>query len=203
MNEANMGKRGNIKKTGSILRIENALVEDIYTPNSRTGYILVSYVTPSQNEMVYIDLLRLNIGWDTILINQFGDPISLCVVRKGMWVNAEFSAAMTRSIPPQSRAYRVVAMVQKPLFRTTTDRIASVDIENSFINTGDPEDETDQIKFVISGATEILDQNDNPILISDLKPGQLVRIEHSNFQSASIPPQSTAYRIKLVTPAQI
>ncbi|MBE7718892.1 MAG: hypothetical protein E7243_05170 [Lacrimispora celerecrescens] len=203
MNEANMGKRGSIKKTGSILRIENALVEDIYTPNSRTGYILVSYVTPSQNEMVYIDLLRLNIGWDTILINQFGDPISLCVVRKGMWVNAEFSAAMTRSIPPQSRAYRVVAMVQKPLFRTTTDRIASVDIENSFINTGDPEDETDQIKFVISGATEILDQNDNPILISDLKPGQLVRIEHSNFQSASIPPQSTAYRIKLVTPAQI
>ena len=153
--------------------------------------------------MVYIDLLRLNIGWDTILINQFGDPISLCVVRKGMWVNAEFSAAMTRSIPPQSRAYRVVAMVQKPLFRTTTDRIASVDIENSFINTGDPEDETDQIRFVISGATEILDQNDNPILISDLKPGQLVRIEHSNFQSASIPPQSTAYRIKLVTPAQI
>ncbi|WP_024293249.1 hypothetical protein [Lacrimispora indolis] len=203
MNEANMGKRGSIKKTGSILRIENALVEDIYTPNSRTGYILVSYVTPSQNEMVYIDLLRLNIGWDTILINQFGDPISLCVVRKGMWVNAEFSAAMTRSIPPQSRAYRVVAMVQKPLFRTTTDRIASVDIENSFINTGDPEDETDQIRFVISGATEILDQNDNPILISDLKPGQLVRIEHSNFQSASIPPQSTAYRIKLVTPAQI
>ena len=198
-----MGKRGSIKKTGSILRIENALVEDIYTPNSRTGYILVSYVTPSQNEMVYIDLLRLNIGWDTILINQFGDPISLCVVRKGMWVNAEFSAAMTRSIPPQSRAYRVVAMVQEPLFRTTTDRIASVDIENSFINTGDPEDETDQIKFVISGATEILDQNDNPILISDLKPGQLVRIEHSNFQSASIPPQSTAYRIKLVTPAQI
>ncbi len=198
-----MGKRGSIKKTGSILRIENALVEDIYTPNSRTGYILVSYVTPSQNEMVYIDLLRLNIGWDTILINQFGDPISLCVVRKGMWVNAEFSAAMTRSIPPQSSAYRVVAMVQKPLFRTTTDRIASVDIENSFINTGDPEDETDQIRFVISGATEILDQNDNPILISDLKPGQLVRIEHSNFQSASIPPQSTAYRIKLVTPAQI
>ena len=48
MNEANMGKRGSIKKTGSILRIENALVEDIYTPNSRTGYILVSYVTPSQ-----------------------------------------------------------------------------------------------------------------------------------------------------------
>ena len=198
-----MGKRGSIKKTGSILRIENALVEDIYTPNSRTGYILVSYATPGQNEMVYIDLLRLNIGWDTILINQFGDPISLCVVRKGMWVNAEFSAAMTRSIPPQSRAYRVVAMVQKPLFRTTTDRIASVDIENSFINTGNPENETDQIRFVISGATEILDQNDNPILIRDLKPGQLVRIEHSNFQSASIPPQSTAYRIKLVNSAQM
>lgn len=196
MNEASTGKRGSISKTGSILRIENALVEDMYTSNSRTGYILVSYATPGQNDMVYIDLLRLNVGWDTILINQFGDPISLCNIRKGMWVNAEFSAAMTRSIPPQSRAYRVVAIVQKPLFRVTIDRVASVDVENGLLNTGDPSNELDQMRFAISPATEIQDKSGNIIPLSALKTGQMVRIEHANFQTASIPPQSTAYRIK-------
>lgn len=203
MNEANTGKRGSIKKIGSILRIENALVEDIYTSNSRTGYILVSHIAPSHNDMVFIDLLRLNVGWDTILINQFGDPISLCVVRKGMWVNAEFSSAITRSIPPQAKAYRIVAMVQKPLYRTTTDRIISVDAAHSFLNTGNPKDPAEQMRFVISGATEILDQNGNLIHIYDLKPGQLVRIEHANFQTASIPPQSTVFRITLIEPDSI
>ncbi len=198
MNEASTGKRGSISKTGSILRIENALVEDMYTSNSRTGYILVSYATPGQNDMVYIDLLRLNVGWDTILINQFGDPISLCNIRKGRWVNAEFSAAMTRSIPPQSRAYRVVAIVQKPLFRVTIDRVASVDVENGLLNTGDPNNELDQVRFAISPATEIQDKSGNIIPLSSLKTGQMVRIEHANFQTASIPPQSTAYRIKLM-----
>jgi hypothetical protein len=198
MNNTTTGRRGSITKVGSILHIENALVEDVYTSNSRTGYVIVSYATHGRNEMVYIELLQLNVDWDTILINQFGDPISLCAIRRDMWVNAEFSSAMTRSTPPQSKAYRIVAFLPNPLFRVTTDRIVSVDVQNGFLNTGNPDDETDQMRFVISRATEILDQNDNPIGISSLQPGQLVRIEHANFQTASIPPQTTAYRIKLI-----
>lgn len=197
MNNTNTGKRGSISKVGSILRIDNALVEDIYTPNSRTGYIVVSYASPGQKEMVFIELLQLNVGWDTILINQFGDPITLCNIRKGMWVNAEFSSAMTKSIPPQSKAYRIVALMQRPLFRITTDQIASLDVEHGFLYTGNPDDVLDQMRFVVSQATEILDKNGNAIPLSALQPGQTVRIEHANFQTASIPPQSTAYRIKL------
>ena len=90
MNDTAEGRRGSITQVGSILQINNALVEDVYTSNSRTGYVIVSYSAPGQNEMVYIELLQLNIGWDTILVNQFGDPISLCTINKGMWVNAEF-----------------------------------------------------------------------------------------------------------------
>ncbi len=148
--------------------------------------------------MINIELLQLNVDWDTILINQFGDSISLCTVRKGMWINAEFSAAMTRSIPPQTKAFRIVAFVQMPAYRTTTDWIVSVDVANGFLVTGNPDDETDQMRFVVSRATEILDQNNNSIRFSSLQPGQLVRVEHANFQTASIPPQSTAYRIQLV-----
>ncbi|SET97610.1 hypothetical protein [Lacrimispora sphenoides] len=198
MNDTTAGRRGTISEVGSILRIENALVEDVFTSNSRTGYVLVSYAAPGRNEMINIELLQLNVDWDTILVNQFGDSISLCTVRKGMWINAEFSAAMTRSIPPQTKAFRIVAFVQMPAYRTTTDWIVSVDVANGFLVTGNPDDETDQMKFVVSRATEILDQNNNPIRFSSLQPGQLVRVEHANFQTASIPPQSTAYSIQLV-----
>lgn len=198
MNDTTAGRRGTISQVGSILHIENALVEDVFTSNSRTGYVLVSYAAPGRNEMINIELLQLNVDWDTILVNQFGDSISLCIIRKGMWINAEFSAAMTRSIPPQTKAFRIVAFVQMPAYRTTTDWIVSVDVANGFLVTGNPDDETDQIRFVVSRATEILDQNNNPIRFSSLQPGQLVRVEHANFQTASIPPQSTAYRIQLV-----
>ncbi|MGL6221877.1 MAG: hypothetical protein ACRC36_27885 [Lacrimispora sphenoides] len=198
MNDTTSGRRGTISQVGSILHIENALVEDVFTSNSRTGYVLVSYAAPGRNEMINIELLQLNVDWDTILINQFGDSISLCTVRKGMWINAEFSAAMTRSIPPQTKAFRIVAFLQMPAYRTTTDWIVSVDVANGFLVTGNPDDETDQMRFVVSRATEILDQNNNPIRFSSLQPGQLVRVEHANFQTASIPPQSTAYRIQLV-----
>ncbi|MDR0924346.1 MAG: hypothetical protein LBN31_08345 [Hungatella sp.] len=198
MNDTAAGRRGKITQVGSILHIDNALVENIYTSNSRTGYVVVSYSSPGRNEMVYIELLHLNIDWDTILVNQFGDPISLCTIEKGMWVNAEFSSAMTKSIPPQAKAYRIVAILQKPLFRITTDRIVSVDVKNGFLNTGNPDDEAEQMRFAVSRATEILDQNDIPIPLSSLQPGQLVKIEHANFQTASIPPQTIAYRIKLI-----
>ncbi len=198
MSDTTACRRGSISQDGSILRIENALVEDVFTPNSRTGYVLVSYAAPGLNEMINIELLQLNVDWDTILVNQFGDSISLCTIRKGMWINAEFSAAMTRSTPPQSKAYRIVAFLQTPIHRVTTDRIVSVDVLNGFLYTGNPDNEAEQIRFVVTRATEILDQNDNPIRFSSLQPGQLVRIEHANFQTASIPPQTTAYRIQLV-----
>jgi len=84
------------------------------------------------------------------------------------------------------------------MYRITTDRIVSVDVVNGFLDTGNPDDVTDQMRFVVSRATEILDQDYNPIRFSSLQPGQLVRIEHANYQTASIPPQSIAYRIKLI-----
>lgn len=198
MSDTTAGRRGTISQDGSILRIENALVEDVFTSNSRTGHVLVSYAAPGRNEMINIELLQLNVDWDTILVNQFGGSISLCTLRKGMWINADFSAAMTRSIPPQTKAFRIVAFLKMPAYRVTTDRIVSVDVVNGFLNTGNPDDGADQIRFVVSRATEIRDRNNNPIRFSSLQPGQLVRVEHSNFQTASIPPQSTAYRIQQV-----
>jgi len=54
------------------------------------------------------------------------------------------------------------------------------------------------MRFVVSQATEILDQTGSSIPLSALQPGQMARIEHANFQTASIPPQTTAYRIQVI-----
>ena len=195
----NEDARGMITMSGSIMEVQNALVEEMYTSNSRTGYLLISYADPGENDMINIELLQLNIGWETILINQFGDNISLCSITKGSYVNATFSTMMTRSIPPQSNAYRVIAMVDALSYSITTDRILLVDSNNNFIYTGNPNDETDQMGFVITSATEIIDENGNPLILDDLKPGKMVRIKHANFQTASIPPQTTAFVIELLS----
>jgi hypothetical protein len=198
MNNTTTGKGESITTAGSILQIEKALAEDVSTSNSRTGYVMISYAAPGRNEMVYMELLQLNVDWDTILLNQFVEPISLCTIRRDMRVNAEFSSVMTRNIPPETKAHRIIAFVANPLFRITTDQIISMDVKNGFLNTGSPEDVAGQMRFSVSRVTEILDQNDNPISFCSLYPGQLVRIEHANFQTAGIPPQSVAFRIKLI-----
>lgn len=92
---------------GSVMHVDSALVEEMFTENSRTGHLLISYAVPGENDMIFIELLQLNVGWDTILINQLGESISLCLIRKGALINAEFSSAMTRSIPPQTTAFRI------------------------------------------------------------------------------------------------
>ncbi|MDF2888256.1 MAG: hypothetical protein K0R23_2641 [Lacrimispora sp.] len=199
MIEENEDARGMITMSGSIMEVQNALVEEMYTPNSRTGYLIISYADPGENDMINIELIQLNIGWETILIDQFGEAISLCSITKGSYVNATFSTVMTRSIPPQSNAYRVIAMVDSLSYRITTDRILLVDSDNHFVYTGNPNDESDQMRYVITSATDIVDEDGNPLTLDDLKPGKMVRIKHANFQTASIPPQTTAFVIELLS----
>jgi hypothetical protein len=190
--------RGTISQNGRIMRVENALVEEVFKNNRRTGYVLISYGVEGENDMIYIEMLRLNVDRNTVIINQFGQELYLCDLRNGMWIDADFSSAMTRSIPPQSTAYRIIVRADNPSVNVTTDRVAEVDVRNGFLFTGNPYDISDQMRFVVNNATVILDRNGNPMRLGAIQPGQLVRIEHANFQTLSIPPQTTAFRIQLL-----
>lgn len=198
-----MAESGDTRETitinGSIIEVKNALVEEMYTSNSRTGYLIISYAVAGENDMVNMELVQLNVGWDTILIDQFGETISLCSILEGTYVNAAFSTVMTRSIPPQSNAYRIIAMLEVTSYVVTTDRIVRIDLENHFVYTGNPNDESGQIRFLITNATQILDQNGTPVTQADLVPGEMVRIKHSRLQTASIPPQINAYVIEMLS----
>lgn len=203
MNNIDTNNSGTMPQMGNIMRVNNALVEEVFSNDRNTGYILISYELEDQNNRIHIQLLRLNVGLHTIILDQFGQNLYLRDIREGMWVDAEFSTAMTRSIPPQSSAFRIIVRTQSssidnPSMNVTTDRVAIVDINNSFLYTGDINNMNDQMRFVISNATVILDQNGNQIGLYSIHPGQLVRVEHANFQTLSIPPQTTAFRVQLL-----
>lgn len=196
MDHANLDVRENHMEYGSFIQVDYALVEEVYTPNSRTGHLLISYSSPGKMDMTFLDLIQLNIGWDTILINLYGESISLCNIIKGDRVNATFSKLMTRSIPPQSNAYRIIALTATPSIQVTIGRILMIDPTQNVLYTGNPYNDNDQMRFTLSSATNITDFNGNQIQITQLKLGQLVRVEHANFQSSSIPPQTTAFLIE-------
>jgi hypothetical protein len=195
----NTATHGNRSTNGNILYLENALIEEISTNDGRNGYVLVSYGVKTADQMIKMESLKLIVGRNTVIMNEFAETLRLCDLEVGMYIDASFSAAMTMSIPPQSRAFQIIARSKAPAVVVTTDRVVSVDVRNSFLFTGNPYEMADQMRFVVSSATVILDWNGNRISLSQLKPGQLVRVEHAAFQTMSIPPQTTAFRIQVLS----
>jgi hypothetical protein len=185
-----------MRKRNEVIFVQDALIEEIIIDN-RTGFVTISYGVMGERCMVYMQLVTLVVDRDTVIRNQFGQDLSLRDLREGMIVDAEFSSAMTRSIPPQSRAFRIT-VIQNDSVSITEDRVLSVDINNGFFYTGNAEDMLSQMRFVVNNETRIMDRRGNQIRLRDLRPGQLVRVEHANFQTMSIPPQTTAFNVQIL-----
>ena len=111
-------------------------------------------------------------------------------------VNAVFSSAMTRSIPPQANAFLIMVQKRRPQIEIATSigRIASIDAANGFLYTGNPNDINSQVRYVVSNST-FSDPSGRPITLSSLRPSQRVRITHATAQTASIPPQTIAFHV--------
>lgn len=198
MNRTGSNPQGMIFIGDTIIHVENAFIEEVSADTDGTGYILISFEENDENNMSYTQDIRLNVGNDTVIIDENGMLLELYDLTEGMQIAADFSSAMTRSIPPQSSAYRIIVLEEEAPVNITTDRVVSVDMNNNFLTTGNPYDFNDQMVFTISDETEIRDQNNNTISLEEIQPGQLVRVEHAIFQTLSIPPQSPAYRVKVL-----
>ncbi|MDD4773213.1 MAG: hypothetical protein PHZ09_06360 [Eubacteriales bacterium] len=202
-NNRNADRRGAMVPVGRDWRIDNALVEEVRARNDRNGYILVSYAARGANNMTYIELLRLNVGRNTVIRTRNGRRLGLRDIRPGMFIDTEFSGAMTRSIPPQANAYRITADAREQTTlpggrRTTMAPIVSVDALNNSLLVGDREDVSDQIRLTVSSNTRILNRAGRPIPLRHLSPGRWVHVIHADFMTMSIPPQTAAYRIQLL-----
>lgn len=184
-----------------VINIQDAIIEEIIYDN-RVSYVTISYGVLNDFNMINMTLVRLVVDENTTIRSRQGRNITAMDLRVGNVVDASFSAVMTRSIPPQSRAY-MITVVQGQLnpnpdqcfSNIVEDRIMEIDINNNFIYTGVQDDIFSQIRFVVSNKTDIFDRIGNRIRLRDLRPGKMIRVEHADFMTASIPPQTTAFRI--------
>jgi hypothetical protein len=194
-----MNQIGTIVRDGNVSRINNAFIENVVCFNNSGGFILISHSVNERNDITSIRNIRLNINRNTVILNNFGQRICPCCLRPGMWVNVVFSSRMTNSIPPQSNAlFVVVQRDTQPAAQTTVGRIVLIDFDNRFIYTEDPNNRNNQTKFIITNATTFTNRFGAPIRFEALNPGQMVRITHANFMTASIPPQTTAFNIRII-----
>ncbi len=186
-----------IRRRDDVIFVQDAVIEEIATDN-RTGYVTISYCVMGERCMVHMQTVKLVVGRDTVIRNKFGQNLSLRDLKEGMIVDAEFSSAMTRSIPPQARAFRITVIKQNDSVNITEDRVLSVEPNNGFFYTGNANDMLSQMRFVVNNETRIMDRRGNRIRLRDLRPGQMVRVEHANFQTMSIPPQTTAFNVQVL-----
>lgn len=195
-----------MRRRSNIINANDAIIEDIFHDN-RVSYVTISYGVLSDFDIIFMELVTLVVDRNTIIRNRRGRRISPMDLRIGNVVDASFSAAMTRSIPPQSTAFSITVVREQvnpfpipgpvdPGFpNIVEDRIIEIDTRNNFLITGNPNDIMSQMRFVVDNTTEIYDRRGNRIRLRDLRPGQMVRVEHADFMTMSIPPQTTAFGI--------
>jgi hypothetical protein len=105
---------------------------------------------------------------------------------------------MTRSIPPQSRAFSISVVREDNQSAFTEGRVMEVNPEYEFFMIGNPFDINSQMRFNVSDSTIIRDRRGRRIRLSELRPGDFVRVEHATFMTMSIPPQTTAFEVQVL-----
>ncbi len=175
----------------------NAFVENINW-DRRNAYVMISYGVMDSNMTLNMQLVTLIVGRDTIVRDVSGRLMSFRNLKEGMIVDAVFSAAMTRSIPPQSKAFSITVVREDNQSVFTEGRVLEVNPEFEFFLTGNPFDMYSQIRFNVSDSTIIRDRRGRSIRLRELMPGDFVRVEHATFQTMSIPPQTTAFEVQII-----
>lgn len=175
------------------IRVRDAVIEQI---TRERGNTLVT--------IVYGDCARcgkqrvtLIVNRSTRILDENGREIPAGDLEVGMTIDAAFSEVMTRSIPPQSQAFRIRVRERQKRVETTFGRILEVNVRNQFILTIRSGNPASIIRFNVTEDTRILDPLGRSISLSRLVPGLPVRVEHANFMTASIPPQTTAFVIQV------
>lgn len=178
------------------VRVSNAIIQDIAF-DGNTSYVTITYndCPGCRNQE---QVVRLAVTRRTIIRDEAGRNMPIDELQSGMVINAVFSSAMTRSIPPQAQAFRIQVKSRPNVNPQTIGRILEVDTRNQSLLTMSNNNPASIIRFNIAPNAIILDPLGRPIPLARLMPGLRVRIQHASFMTASIPPQTTAFRIQVI-----
>ena len=80
----------------------------------------------------------------------------------------------------------------------TVGRVMSVDIPNRFFTVMTDSNPNSAIRFNLADNVRITDFFGRPINLCCLSPGSRVRVRHANFMTMSIPPQTTAFSVRVI-----
>ncbi len=195
------------------IRITNGVIDSIESARPNV-LITVSYNSRTEGRDRRQTII-LVAGNNTIIIDERGNEIPARDLRVGMTINAVASSAMTRSIPPQSNAF-VIHVIRRanrpdepnipdrpnperpPVWETKTGRILDINRHNRSFTTISDGNLSSIISFNVPDSTIIVGRNGIPINFSMLIPGLRVRVRHANFMTASIPPQTTAFEVRVM-----
>lgn len=178
------------------LNITNGIIDEITRERNNT-FVTVTYTDRANNRRTE-QTVRLVVGPSTVILNENGNPVPVSSLRTGMTINATISSAMTRSIPPQASAF-LIRIVRRPMRdNITVGRIIEIDRENRSFTTIRDGNLSTIIRFNVPENAMIFDRIGRPMNFSRLTPGMRVRVRHANFMTASIPPQTTAFEIRVL-----
>ena len=180
----------------AVINITNAVIQDI-TSELGTTYVTITYTSRQQNQRNE-QTLRLVVRPRTIILNANGSPVTANALRKGMTLNTAVSSAFTRSIPPQAVAYLIRITGRQRPDDITVGNILDVDRNNRSFTTISDRDFSTIIRFNVPDNAMIFDRIGRPVNFSRLTPGMRVRVRHANFMTASIPPQTTAFEVRVL-----
>jgi len=178
------------------INISNATIKELSSERDTT-FVTVTYRDGPWNRGQE-QTLRLVVSPRTIILNQNGRNVPASTLRVGMTINASFSSAMTRSIPPQAAAYLINITRRQPQENVTTGRILEIDQRNRSFTTIRERNLSTMIRFNVPENTRIFNRMGRPMGFSGLRPGMNVQVRHANFMTASIPPQTTAFEIRVL-----
>lgn len=184
----------NFRVPNSIINVSDAIIDSVDFGNR---FITISYdecINCVQSEQT----VRLIISDDTMIFDERGNTISERELRPGMTVNVAFSSAMTRSIPPQAAAI-MIRIVERPMSdRTTEARILDIDRQNRSFTAISDSNLSSITRYNVPIDAVVLDIAGRPMDFGRLMAGMRVRIRHASFMTASIPPQTTAFEVRVI-----
>lgn len=184
----------NFPPNTSILQIVNGTIENISFDNNNT-LITVTYRERPRQEQQTVGLV---VTGNTVILDERGNSVPVRNLRTGMTVNATVSSAMTRSIPPQANAF-VIQITRRPMRdNITVGRIVNVDRQNRTFTTIRDGNLSTLIRFNVPENTMIFDRFGRQTNFARLVPGTRVRVRHAASMTASIPPQTTAFEVRIL-----
>ena len=180
-----------------LTQITNATIEAVES-NRNNSFVLISYSDcPNCNRDN--QQIRLNVTGNTVIMDESSNRIPVTDLRPGMTVNAAFSNATTRSIPPQAAAFVIqVIRRQQNNNNVTVGRIVDINRQNRSFTTISDNNLSSVVRFNVADNAQIINGFGRPMNFSGLVPGLRVRVRHAAFMTASIPPQTTAFEVRVV-----